>query len=498
VTDNMLTRIFTPGPAPVLTPVLTPALTLALALIPALGLAVPAAALADTAFRDLTPHEQRAEDLLRELIAFESTGEKPAENRRAMEAMAVHLRDAGFSDDDIQLVNPAPDTYGLIVRYRGRGEAKPILALAHMDVVTANPDAWAFPPFELGIRDGHYLGRGTSDNKAGVVQILHNFMRLKQEGWLPARDLVAAITGDEETEMKMAAWFASEESGLLDAAYALNSDGGGGEYDEDRQPRAFWVQTSEKIYQTWELTVTNEGGHSSQPRPDNAIEDLARAITRIAENPFPIQLDDGMRMMYARAADLYPEPMRSDMRWLATETDAEKVATSEAAARMVAANPAYNAELRTTCTPTLLRGGHAENALPRDATVTVNCRILPTMPVAEVEARLRELVSDLDVDMTALWPHWEGPPSLMTPDFLEPVEALVEEHFGDIPVIPSMSTGATDGLFYRGAGVPVYGVAAIFEAPGENRAHGLDERVGIEEFHASVAFWYDLFRTLAE
>lgn len=480
----MLNRILSLGPVALL--------------LLAAGLIAPPTARADTAFRDLTPNEQRAEDLLRELIAFESTGEKPEENRRAMEAMAVHLRAAGFGDDDIQLVNPAPDTYGLIVRYRGRGEAKPILALAHMDVVTANPDAWAFAPFELGIRDGYYLGRGTSDNKAGVVQIFHNFMRLKREGWLPARDLVAAITGDEETEMKMAAWFASEESGLLGAAYALNTDGGGGEYDEDRRPRAFWVQTSEKIYQTWELTVTNEGGHSSQPRPDNAIEDLARAITRIADNPFPIQLDDSMRMMYERAAGLYPEPMRSDMRWLAKETDPERVAASEAGARMAAANPAYNAELRTTCTPTMLRGGHAENALPRDATVTVNCRILPTMPVAEVEARLGELVADLDVTLTPLWPEWKGPPSQMTPDFLEPLETLVSDHFGDIPVIPSMSTGATDGLFYRGAGVPVYGVAALFEAPGENRAHGLDERVGIEEFHASVAFWYDLFKTLAD
>lgn len=455
-------------------------------------------AIADTTIRDLTPEEQRAEDLLRELIAFESTSEKPDENRRAMEAMAEHLRAAGFTDDDIQLVNPEPDTYGLIVRYRGRGEEKPILALAHMDVVTATPDAWAFPPFSLGIQDGYYLGRGTSDNKAGVVQILHNFMRLKAEGWVPARDIVAAITGDEETQMKMAPWFASDASGLLGAEYALNTDGGGGEYDDNREPVAFWVQTSEKIYQTWELTVTNEGGHSSVPRDDNAIEDLARAITRIAENPFPVQLDDSMRMMYARAADLYPEPMRSDMRWLAEAEDPEAVAGSEAAARLTAGNPGVNAELRTTCTPTMLRGGHAENALPRDATVTINCRILPSMPVAEVEAHLTGLVEDLDVEMTALWPHWEGPPSLMTPAFLEQVESLVEDHFGDIPVIPSMSTGATDGLFYRGKGVPVYGVAALFEEPDEGRAHGLDEKVGVKEFHDSVAFWYDLFRTLAD
>lgn len=471
---------------------------LAATMVAAVGIENSDAASETPLFRDLGPHEQRAEDLLRELIAFETTVQKPEENRRAMEAMAVHLRAAGFDDADIQMVNPEPDIYGLIVRYRGTGAEKPILAIAHMDVVTANPDAWAFPPFSLGVKDGDYLGRGTTDNKTGVVQILYNFMRLRQEGWTPNRDLVAAITGDEETTMKMAQWFASEASGLLDAEFVLNTDGGGGEYNARREPIAFFAQTGEKVYQTWELKASNEGGHSSLPRPDNAINDLATAIVRLAENPFPLQLDDNMRMMYARAAHLYPEPMRSDMLWLAEERDPSVVAASEQAARMAAANPAYNAELRTTCTPTMLRGGHAENALPRDAVVTVNCRILPSMPVAEVEAKLAGLVQDLELEMTALWPAWEGPPSPLTEAVLAPLESLVEKHFDGVPVIPSMSTGATDGLFFRGAGIPVYGVSAIFQEPGEDRAHGLDEKIGVKEFHASMAFWYDLFKSVGD
>ncbi len=439
----------------------------------------------------LSPEEQRAENMLRELIAFETTIEKPEENRRAMEYVAEELRAAGFTDDDIQLVSPQDGVYGLIVRYRGQGTAKPILALAHMDVVTATPDAWAFPPFSLGVKDGFYLGRGTDDNKAGVVQIFANFIRLKQEGWVPGRDIVAAITGDEETQMIMAPWFASEESGLLDAEYALNSDGGGGEHNEERQPVAFWVQTAEKVYQTWDLSASNEGGHSSVPRPDNAIQDLALAITRLAENPFPVQVNDGTQMAFRRSAHLYPEPLRSDM--LAVGNG-----DLEAAARLAAASPIYNAELRTTCTPTMLRGGHAENALPRDAVVTVNCRILPGVPVSEVRAHIEGLVADLDIKLSSVFDAIESPPSTMPPAFLEQMESLVEEHWGDVPVIPSMSTGATDGLFYRNAGVPVYGVSALFSIPEENRAHGLDEKVGVQSFHDSVAFWYDMLKTLAE
>lgn len=453
---------------------------------------------ADTAFRDLTSVEQQSEDLLRELVAYETIGAKPEETRRAFEAMVEHLREAGFADEDIRLVNPEDGIYGLMVRYRGRGEGQPVLALAHLDVVPATPDAWAFPPFTLGVRDGYYLGRGTDDNKAGVVQILGNFMRLKREGWVPGRDLVAAITGDEETQMKMAAWFASEESGLLEAEYALNSDGGFGQLNADGEPMAFFAQTAEKVYQTWDLTASDVGGHSSVPGAENAIEDLARAITRLAQNPFPIRLDDNMRQVLRRAADLYPEPLRADMLAVAELEDPEAVAASDAAARLAAAGPEFNALLRTTCTPTMLRGGHAENALPRNATVTVNCRILPGVPVGEVKARIENLVADLGVELTSVYDAVESPASVMPEAFRDRFERLVRARWGEVPVIPLMSTGATDGLWFRNAGVPVYGVSGLFGKPGESRAHGLDEKIGIQAFHDSVAFWYDLLKTFGE
>jgi acetylornithine deacetylase/succinyl-diaminopimelate desuccinylase-like protein len=455
----------------------------------------PAVALqaTDRTFSELTPNEQLSEDILRELVAYETTSERPEQTREAFEATAERLLAAGFPPEDVQVVNPADGVYGLVARYRGTSGLKPILVLAHMDVVTATPDAWSFPPFSLGLKDGYYLGRGTSDNKTGVVQIIANFIRLQKEGWQPRRDIIAAITGDEETEGAMASWFANEGRHLVDAEYAINSDAGGGEYSDAGERRAFWIQNSEKVYHTVSITTSNAGGHSSLPRPDNAIEDMALVITRLAENPFPILVGDSVRMQLQRSADLYPEAMARDMHALVA--DPNDLAAGE---RLAAADPVFNAMLRTTCTPTMLSSGHAENALPRDAVLTLNCRILPGTAVSEVEARISELLSGLDVEIAAIYDGLASEPSDLPDAFLVGVERLVTEHWEGVPVIPSMSTGATDGLFYRNAGMPVYGVGAIFSNPGENRSHGLDERVGIFEFHESVAFWYRLLQTVGE
>ncbi len=459
----------------------------ALAVMPTVSLLA-----AETPFSDLSTHEQLSEDILRELVGFESTVERPEQVKMALQAMADRLRVAGFPDDDIQLVEPAAERYGLVVRYRGVGKKPPLALLAHIDVVTATPDAWAFPPFSLGKKDGYYVGRGTGDNKAGVTQIVSNFIRLKQEGWTPKRDLIAAITGDEETSQTVAAWFANEGRSLVDAEYAINSDAGGGEYDEEGRRIAFWIQTSEKLYQTYELTATNEGGHSSLPRPDNAIQDLAVAITRLANHQFPVILNDGTAMQLRRSASLHPEKLARDM--LALAEDANDHA---AAQRLSETEAAFNAMLHTTCTPTMLKGGHAENALPRDATVTINCRILPGTPAIEIEKEISRLTSGLDVDIKIIYQGLASGPSILPDALLESIESLVEQHWGDIAVIPSMSTGATDGLFYRNAGIPVYGVGATFSKPGDQRAHGLDERIGIGDFHESVAFWYELLKTVA-
>ena len=463
--------------------------------LPALGLIFSSTLLAAADFRDLTPQEQLSEDMLREAIAYETTQARAGQNLLAMQAIVARLLAAGFADNDIQIVNPYPDSWGLVVRYRGTGAdgLRPIGAIAHMDVVPANPDAWSFPPFSLGVQEGYYLGRGTSDNKAGVVQIFANFIRLKQEGWVPDRDIIAAITSDEETTGTMAKWFANEGRELVDVEYILNTDAGGGEYEDKDNPIAFWVQTSEKVYQTWELSAVNEGGHSSVPRADNAIADLALAITRLVENPMPINISDNTVVELKRAADLYPEPVRDTMLALANNPE-----DTAAAARLAAMSPVLNAVLRTTCVPTMLRGGQVENALPREAVVTVNCRIMPGTPSSEVEAHMAGLMEGLDIRITSIYDFISSPPSELPAAFHEQLDTLVQQRWGDIPVVPMMSMGATDGLFYRNAGIPVFGVAGLFYLPEDDRAHGLDERVGIAEFHESVAFWYELLKAVGK
>jgi acetylornithine deacetylase/succinyl-diaminopimelate desuccinylase-like protein len=462
-----------------------------LSILMAFVLAAPVLAM-DSPFSELSGQQQLSEDMLREIVDFETTAEHPDETRRALEAMIARLKDAGFTSEDIELVNPGTGQYGLVVRYRGLGNKRPLLLLAHMDVVTATAGAWAFPPFSLGKKDGYYVGRGTSDNKAGVVQIFSNFIRLKQEGWVPGRDLIAAISGDEETDGAVAKWLANEGRALIDAEYAINTDAGGGEYDESGQHQAFWIQTSEKLYQTYVLTAANEGGHSSLPRPKNAIQDLALAITRLAEYEFPVVISDSTRMRLERSAANYPEAVSRDMLALV-----ENPANEEAARRLSAVNPYFNATLRTTCTPTMLNGGHAENALPRDASVTVNCRIMPGTPAVEVEQTIVSLVDGLNIEISIIYEGIPSEPSIIPAAFLEGNEAMVEARWGDIPVIPNMSTGATDGLFYRNVGIPVYGVGAAFFKPDDIRAHGLDERLGILEFHESVDYWYEMLKTFA-
>jgi acetylornithine deacetylase/succinyl-diaminopimelate desuccinylase-like protein len=465
---------------------------LALSILLAFVVTAPVQA-TDSPFSKLSEQQQLSEDMLREIVGFETTSERPDETRKSLEAMIARLKDAGFPSEDIELVNPGDGQYGLVVRYRGLGNEKPLLLLAHMDVVTATPDAWAFPPFSLGKKDGYYVGRGTSDNKAGVVQILSNFIRLKEEGWVPGRDLIAAISGDEETDGAVAKWLANEGRALIDAQYAINSDAGGGEYDESGQHKAFWIQTSEKLYQTYVLTASNEGGHSSLPRPENAIQDLALAITRLAEYEFPVIISDSTRMRLERSAANYPDELSRDMLALV-----EEASDIEAARRLSAADPYFNATLRTTCTPTMLNGGHAENALPRDASVTVNCRIMPGTPAIEIERKIASLIDGLEIEITIIYEGIPSDPSNMPAAFLEGNEAMVEARWGEIPVIPNMSPGATDGLFYRNAGIPVYGVGAAFSKPDDMRAHGLDERLGIFEFHESVDYWYEMLKTFAD
>ncbi|MEE8385596.1 MAG: M20/M25/M40 family metallo-hydrolase [Dehalococcoidia bacterium] len=439
------------------------------------------------------PAEYRAlaREILVELVAYETT-DGAEQTVPAAEAMARRLLEGGYPAEDVHVLGPRPDLGNLVVRLRGSGGGGgPILMIAHMDVVPAVADAWETDPYQLVEMDGFYYGRGSSDNKAGVATLVTNLIRWKAEGWVPNRDLIVAVTADEEVTGESMAWLVGERRDLVDAEFALNTDAGFGEL-RDGIPTIFSVQAAEKVYLSFRLTATNPGGHSSQPGPDNAIYDLVRALTNIAEYRFPIRLNDITKGYLLQSAVDYPAATASDMRAVAAESP-----DLEAAERLAAHSPHMNAILRTTCVATQLAAGHAENALPREATATVNCRIYPGVDPAEVEATLRQLIDSPEISLEGMGEPIQSPPSFLTPALQEALEDLVSEMFHPARVIPGMSTGATDGLLTRNGGIPTYGVAGIFEPSGENRAHGKDERVGVKAFHDSVEFWYRLLKRLA-
>ncbi len=434
---------------------------------------------------------QLNEELLREMIEFRSSAAFPQAIRALLDGVVERLVATGFPIADIEIVTN-DGIANLVVRYRGTGEGEPVLVMAHVDVVDAEPDAWKEHPFHFAELDGYYYGRGTTDNKAGAAALVANFIRLKREGFTPVLDIIMVLTGDEESTGNGISHLTSERLELIDAEFALNTDAGGGVYDDNGEHQAFNVQTSEKLYQSFELEATNPGGHSSVPRADNAIYALVAALGRVAGHEFSLELNDGTRAFFERSAQFEHGETGQLMREVAQEPFDVRVAE-----RLAADNAFSNATLRTTCVATQLQAGHAENALPRSARAVVNCRILPGHSPDEVEAVLREVVDDETISFRRLADAFPSNPSPWDDDVAARFEVLVSEMWPGTPVIPSMSTGATDGLWVRNIGIPVYGVSAIFEVPGELRAHGLDERIGVEEFHDAVEFWYRLLRSVA-
>ena len=430
-----------------------------------------------------------AREIYEELVEIPSVS-GTAETTRAARAMAQRLLDAGFPAADVHVVGP--DTAGtLVATYRGTAAAPPILLLAHLDVVPALRADWSYDPFVLTEEDGWWYARGSSDNKAGAAMLIANFVRLKREGFVPNRDLIVVLTGDEETSSAAIKWLVSAEGRQLidDPVFALNTDAGGGELAGGRE-RSFNIQASEKIYLSFRLEVTNPGGHSSRPRPDNAIYQLVAGLDRLARHRFPIALNDVTRGFFARQAELDGGAGAADLR-------AASGGDVEAAERLAAASSFYNALLRTTCVATRLEAGHADNALPQSARAIVNCRILPTETADAVERTLHEVLADSTIKVERVAEPTPSPPSPLVPEVLGPIEALVAEFWPGVPIVPTMSTGATDGLYVRNAGIPVYGVAAIFGDPEDSRAHGRDERVAIERFYEALEFWYRMVRAFS-
>ena len=315
-------------------------------------------------------------------------------------------------------------------------------------------------------------------------------MRYKQEGFVPARDLVMVLTGDEETAGEGIQGLVEQHRNLVDAEFALNTDAGGGEL-RDGKPVAFSVQTAEKVYLTFQLEVRNKGGHSSLPEADNAIYRLSAGLGRLAKFNFPVRLNETSRAAFTQGAATQPAHLAADMRAVARNAD------PAAARRLSAVAPYYNAQLRTTCVATRLFAGHADNALPQLARATVNCRMLPDDPPDSVEAVLRRVLADTAIRISRDRPPTLSPTSPLRPEIMHPVERLVKRMWPGAVIVPEMSTGASDGLYVRNAGIPVYGVSAVFERIDDDRAHGRDERIGVKAYHDSAAFWYELVKQLA-
>lgn len=456
-------------------------------------IAVLAAALSVAAApaQDPGPYDREARDILKELIEINTT-DSSGSTTSAAEAMAARLKAAGFADADVQVVGPGPRKGNLVARLRGRGPGKPIVLLAHLDVVEALKADWSadLDPFVFTERDGYFYGRGTSDDKGQAAIWIANLVRYRREGFVPSRDVVVALTADEEGgDSNGVKWLLEHHRDLIDAEYVLN-EGGGGEL-RDGKAVANSVQAAEKMYYSFAIEARNPGGHSSLPRKDNAIYRLAAALTKLAAFEFPVELNEITRGFFAGMAALESGKTADDLKAAAGPTP-----DPAAVARLAAGSPLYNSMMRTTCVATQLSGGHAENALPQQARAVVNCRLLPGTDPRAVERTLRQVVADDGLVFTTSWEAVPSPASPLRPDLMAAVKRHTDELWPGAVVLPVMSTGATDGVYLRNAGIPTYGVEGVFSDPNDVRSHGRDERIGVKAFYDAREFLYRLVKTL--
>jgi acetylornithine deacetylase/succinyl-diaminopimelate desuccinylase-like protein len=450
-----------------------------------------AAFMSSVCAQTLTSHQQLARDIHKELVEI-NTVTATGDTLKAAEAMAQRLKAAGFADADVRVLSPAPRKGNLVARLRGTGARKPILLLAHLDVVDAKPEDWSVDPFKLLEKDGYLYGRGVWDDKFMAAVFVANLIRYKQEGYRPDRDLIVALEADEEILDANAMgiqWLLKNHRDLIDAEFALNE--GGGVALKDGKPLRNAFQTSEKVSFSYRLEVKNRGGHSSLPSKDNAIYHLAEGLARLARFDFPIQLNDTTRAFFERAAAFEEAQVKADMRAVAS------AAPDAAAAARLSATPAYNAQLRTTCVATLLEGGHAVNALPQTARASVNCRILPGEPIEEVQKTLVRVLADDQISVTPIGTPVPSPPSPLNPEIVRTVERLSAEFWPGIPVIPTMLAAATDGSFLRNAGIPTYGHSGLATDVVDVRIHGKDERILVKSFLDGHEYLYRLVKALS-
>jgi acetylornithine deacetylase/succinyl-diaminopimelate desuccinylase-like protein len=444
-----------------------------------------------------TDREARA--IFQQLIEINTT-DSVGNVTTAAEAMAKRFRDAGFAEQDVIVAGPDARKKNLVVRLHGTGKRPPVLFIGHLDVVEARREDWTTDPFQFVEQDGFFYGRGTRDMKEGDAILIMSLLRLKREGYQPDRDLILALTADEEGgDFNGVDWLVKEHRNWIDAEYSINLDGGEFERLRGKQMLA-GLQASEKVYVDFQLEATNPGGHSSIPGPENAIYELSAALLKVQKFTFPVHINEITRTYFRQSANLANGSMAADLRGAAQETPDPSVIEH------LSKIPYYNSLLRTTCVATVLSGGHAANALPQTARANVNCRVFPGEDPEEVHKTLERIVNDPKVKVTFVTeraadgksiPIVGVPPSPLLPELTGALDKTLSTMWPGLPVVPTMSTGATDGKYLRIAGIPTYGIACMFFDMEDDRSHGKDERVGVADFYDGVEFGYRFMKTLS-
>jgi acetylornithine deacetylase/succinyl-diaminopimelate desuccinylase-like protein len=442
---------------------------------------------------------QLAHDIFKQLIEINTT-DSAGSTTVAAEAMAQRLRDAEFPAADVVVLGPNDRKGNLLARLHGAGVHKPVLLIGHLDVVEARREDWTTDPFQFVEKDGYYYGRGTQDMKSGDAIWVTTLIRFKREGYRPDRDLILALTADEEGGLSNGVdWLLKNHRDLVDAEFVLNADGGGVDTVKGK-PLIVEMDATEKLYADYQLTVTNPGGHSSLPVPDNAIYHLADGLARVERYQFPFELNAVTRAFFDRTAGVESGQTAADMHEIV------KSPPDEAAIARLSADPLWNATMRTTCVATRLDAGHANNALPQMARANVNCRILPGHSREEVRRTLVKVVADPKIEVSYVTtsgrildrePNAKAlPPVSLRPDVMQALDRVAAEMWPGAPVVPTMSTGASDGVYTNAAGMPTFGISGLAIDTDDVRAHGKDERLGVESYYRGVEFYYRYLKAL--
>jgi len=444
---------------------------------------------------------QLAREILKELIEINTT-DSVGNVSAASEAMAKRLRSAGYADSDIFIGGPNDRKKNMVVRLRGTGAKQPVLLIGHLDVVEAHREDWTSDPFQLLEKDGYFYGRGVVDMKGSDAIYVLTMMRLKQEGYRPDRDIILALTADEEGGKSNGVdWLLRNHRDLVDAEFSLNADGGG-VVTEKGKPFVVAMGASEKLYADYELEVTNPGGHSSLPTPENAIYRLSDSLVRLQNYKFPFELNDVTRAFFEQTSKVQTGQTAADM--LAVT----KTPPDQAAIDRLSKDPFYNSTMHTTCIATRLQAGHANNALPQRATANVNCRILPGHSREQVMNDLIKVVDDPKVSVTLVSNGVKVtvlgerekvamPPVKLMPAVMDPLQNIAAEMWPGAPVVPTMGTGATDGVYTNPAGIPTYGVCGLAIDVDDDRSHGRDERLPVESYYTGADFYYRYLKAVA-